>query len=269
MTSLQDQELAYQAAVRDANLFDCNIWWAPMEKDGFQNYDDFDALLSGCKAAGIGRGIITDIQTATFDNYTGNERLRKHLKEHPGWFGAMGLTPDICFDPGAGTYLRQMMQDGFRAAWLFPKTYEHSMDDYAIGDILDQLEALGLPLMVWHDQVSWDTMDRICTAHPRLNLIAMAHDVKFLYYARNYFSLLRKHDNFYLESHNLVLPMELENLWAMCGKMHVVYGSYFPFANPDFGAYRVLNADIPEQEKRKICFENADRLFFGGKGVLV
>lgn len=263
MATIQEREAAYGADLAKAGLFDCNIWWAPLAEEPLQVYQDFDALLAACGRAGITGGIITDAQAATFDNYTGNERLRGLLKGHPGWHGAMVLTPDVWFDGRAEDYVRGLMADGFAAARMFPKTYAYSMAAYAVGPLLALLEWLGLPLLVWHDQVSWEEMDRICTDHPRLNLLVEAHDVKLLYHAREYFALARRHENFYLESHNLVLPLELENLWDLTGRMPAVFGSYFPYANPHFAAFRALNAQIPEQARTALLSGNARRLFPG------
>lgn len=261
MTSIQEKEDIYRAALAEAKPFDCNIWWSPLEECGFHSYPDLAAQLAACEAIGIHSGIVTDMQAVRLDNYTGNARLRSLLKERPNWYGAMVLTPDVCFDAQGGTYMRELMNDGFCAARMFPQNFAHSMEDYAIGPVLEELEALGLPLILWHDQVSWDVMDRICTAHPKLNLIVEAHDVKLLYFARDYFALMKKHDNFYLESHNLVLPQELETIWDLFGKMPVVFGSYFPYANPHFAAFRALNADIPSPARADILWGNAKRLF--------
>lgn len=259
--TIQEQEAAYRAALAAAKPFDCNVWHAPLQDCGFETFPDLAAQLEACEAAGIRGGIVTDMQAVKLDNYTGNARLRELLRGRPDWYGAMVLTPDVCFDGQGGAYIREMMRSGFCAVRMFPQNFEHSMQEYAVGRVLEELEALGLPLMLWHDQVSWDVMDQICSRHPKLNLIVEAHSVKFLYYARNYFALLQKHDNFYLESHNLVLPQELENIWSLCGKMHVVFGTYFPYANPHFAAFRVLNAGIPDEAKHEILCGAAARLF--------
>ena len=265
MERIQEKETKYREALNKAELFDCNVWWDPLTDNNLKNYADFEELLSACETEGIQRGIVTDVQAATLDNHTGNERLRSLLKGHKGWYGALVLTPDICFDGNEKEYIQGFLEDGFRVARMFPKNFEHSMEEYAIGKILKRLEELSIPLMVWHDQVSWREMDRICSEHPRLNLIVEGHDVKFLYHSREYFALMQKHDNFYLESHNLVLFREIENLWDLTGKMHVLFGSYFPYGNPHFAAFRILNADIPEEAKEDILHGNAGRLFSKGK----
>lgn len=265
MEGIQEKETKYREALNKAQAFDCNVWWDPLTEKNLRNYTDFQELLSACETEGIRGGIVTDIQAATLDNYTGNDRLRRLLKGCRGWYGAMVLTPDICFDGRERDYIQGLLEDGFRVARMFPKNFEHSMEEYAIGKILKQLEELGIPLMVWHDQVSFKEMDRICTEHPLLNLIVEGHDVKFLYHSREYFALMQKHDNFYLESHNLVLFRELENLWDLSGKMHVIFGSYFPYATPHFAAFRILDADIPKEAKEDIMRGNARRLFPKGK----
>lgn len=266
MRGIQEKETKYREALNAAQMFDCNVWWDPLADKNLQNYTDFQELLSACEAEGIRGGIVTDTQAVTLDNYVGNERLRDLLKGYKNWYGAMVLTPDICFDGNERKYIQSLLEDGFLAARMFPKNFEHSMEEYAIGRILKQLEELGIPLMVWHDQVSWKEMDRICTEHPLLNLIVEGHDVKFLYHSREYFALMQKHENFYLESHNLVLFREIENLWSLSEKMHVVFGSYFPYATPHFAAFRILNADIPKEAKEEILHGNASRLFFKREG---
>ncbi|MCI8375491.1 MAG: amidohydrolase family protein [Lachnospiraceae bacterium] len=261
MEGIREREEAYRQGLNRAEVFDCNVWWAPLSRGNLRQFTDFREMLSACEAEGIRGGIVTDVQAATLDNYAGNERLRRLLKDCPGWYGAMVLTTDVCFDGGGRAYIRDLMAEGFRAVRMFPRNFEHSMEEYAIGKILEELEELGLPLMVWQDQVSFREMDAILSRHPKLNLIVEGHDVKLLYHAREYFALMRKHDNFYLESHNLVLFRELEDLWELSGKMHVVFGSYFPYATPHFAAFRVWGADIPKEAKEAIFCNNAQRLF--------
>ncbi len=98
MERIQEKETKYREALNKAELFDCNVWWDPLTDNNLKNYADFEELLSACETEGIQRGIVTDVQAATLDNHTGNERLRSLLKGHKGWYGALVLTPDICFD---------------------------------------------------------------------------------------------------------------------------------------------------------------------------
>ena len=264
MFSIAEQQTRFRAALAEQPIFDCNVWYDPLCEEGFVPYDSLDAMLADCEAHGIGGGIVTDRQAAVLDNYTGNARLEKWLAGRKNWYGCMVLTPDVSF-LGAERYIRDRQAAGFRAAAMFPRTFEHSMQPFAVGELLDILQRERIPLMLWHDQVGWDTVDALCSRYPQLPVILRAHTVKFLYYARQYLALLRTHDHLYMESHNLVLPRELETIWALTGKMHVLYGSYMPAANPDFASYRVLNADIPPAARDAILFGNAAALFGLGK----
>lgn len=262
MPELKQMVDEYYAFMKEHNIFDCNMWWAPLDEKNLVSFDSIKDMTNEIKKYGINGGIITDRKTINFDYVEGNDRIKDNIKNLDGFYGAMVLTPEILFEKDGVKYIDDLINNKFVCARMFPKGYEHSMKDYAIGNLLSVLEERNIPLMVWHDQVSFDEMDRICSEHPKLNLIVEGHDVKYLYYARDYFSLLLKHDNFYMESHNLVLPDEYENIWKFTGRMNVLYGSYYPYGNPNFAAYRIMSADIPDKVKDDIFSGNAKKLFF-------
>ena len=263
MPNLEKMVDDYYSFRKDKEIIDCNMWWAPLDTKNFVHFDTFSDMVSEIKKYGITSGIITDRKTINFDWNEGNERVKENIKNLDGFYGAMTVAPDILFKEGGEEYINSLIKSKFVCARMFPKGFEHSMKEYVIGDLLKILEKNNIPLMVWHDQVSFDEMDEILKNHPKLNLIVEGHDVKYLYYVRNYMSLLKKYDNFYMESHNLVLGDEFEIIWKLTGRMNVLYGSYYPYGNPNFGLYRIFSADIPDSAKELILNGNAKKLFFG------
>ena len=260
--TVQERSEGYQKWIAESDIFDIDIWWDPTFDQGFVTYQDFEKQMAEYKAFGITGGIITAKASATHDGYVGNAELAELLKGHEGFYGAMVVMPEMGYTEDKGeAYVRGLMEQGFVAARMFPKTYIHSMQEYAVGPILDTLEKLGVPLMLWHTEATWDDMDRICTNHPNLNVIVEGHDRKLLYHARDYVGLMRKHKNFFVETHNLVLFNEFETLYKYCGCDQLLYGSYFPYMTPHFSLYTIMEAVIPEEDRQKIISGNAKRIF--------
>ncbi|MBQ3133236.1 MAG: amidohydrolase family protein [Clostridia bacterium] len=264
MKSIQERSDIFKKQMKESDVFDIDLWWDPYFEDGFVTYKDWDKQMADCKARGINGGIITCRDAAFIDYKTGNDLLADLLAKEAdkNFYGCMVLVPEVGYADDKGeAYVRDLMAKGFVAARLFPKTYIHSMQEYAIGPILDTLEKLGVPLMLWHTEASWDDMDRICDNHPNLNVIVEGHDRKLLYHARDYVGLMRKHKNFFVENHNLVLFDEYNTLKKMCGVDQLLYGSYFPYNEPNFALYPVAESDLTDEEKANILAGTARKIF--------
>lgn len=260
--SVEKRSADFKNWIAEADVFDIDIWWAPTFDQGFVCYDNWETQLRDYGALGLRRGIVTTYTSAFFDPYIGNEEVVELIKGRNGLYGCMVAVPEMGYTEDQGeAYVRSLMVQGVVAARLFPKTYIHSMEEYAVGPILRTLERLGLPVMLWHTEASWDVMDRICTNYPNLNVIVESHERKLLYHARDYVGLMRKHKNFFVETHNLVLFNEFETIYQYCGCDQLLYGSYFPYTTPHFSLYPVMQAVIPDKERRNIISGNAERIF--------
>lgn len=262
MRTIQERSEAYKRAVEAYDLFDTSVWWAPQCTDAFVCYQDWGRQKEAHKRAGIKGGLVTAYCSMHNDPYAGNEELLALLRDEDEFRGCIVVTPDMFWNAGKGeAYLQKMREGGVRAARIFPGMYRHSTREYCIGDMLEALEAAGLPLLVWHVDTGFDDIDRICSNHPGLSVILDSMDRKLLYHARDYCSLLKKHKNFYIETHNLVLFNEYETIYSLVGAGQMLLGTYFPHACPDFSIYPIYEANIPEDAKRAIFGGNARRLF--------
>lgn len=260
--TVQERSDEFKTWVAETDIFDTDIWWAPNFDQGFICFSDWDKQVEDYNRLGLKRGIVTNQKSMLYDPWIGNRETAELIRGREGLYGGMVVVPEMgyCADKGEG-YVRGMMEQGMVAARLFPKTYIHSMEEYAVGPILDTLEKLGMPLMLWHTEATWDDMDRICGNHPGLNVIVEGHDRKLLYHGRDYVGLMRKHRNFFVETHNLILFNDFENLRELCGCDQLLYGSYYPFMTPYFSLYPVMQAVIPEEDRQKILSGNAKRIF--------
>jgi len=171
------------------------------------------------------------------------------------------LVPDIALARGSPeAYIDAKIDERFVIARMFPKTLKHSMKPWQVGDMLTHLEARRLPLMLWHNEVSWDLVEGLCQGYPELPIIVEGNDVKLLYHNRNYLALLKHCPNLYLETHNLVLYAEIDHLAGQIAPDRLLFGTYFPYNTPHPALFSILRARVPEAVKDQLAAGNLERL---------
>lgn len=263
MGIVQQRTDEYLAAKKRFEIFDASMWWAPDCETSFRPMKDWDAQVRHMEEKGINGALVTPELARHYDAKYENEILKTLLKGHDNIYGCMVVAPDMFMVPGQGEdYLKRMKDIGVVAARIFPKDKFHSIQEYAIGRMCDALEKEGMPLIVWHIDIGFDGIDSICSRHPGLKVMLDSMDRKLLYHAQDYMSLLLRHQNFYLETHNLVLYDEYDVIDEVChASDRLIYGSWSPFAEEDFSIYPIYASQLSEEKKQGIFAGNAKKLF--------
>lgn len=251
---------AYKAKLLDLDVFDINAWWDPYKTDCFLPVSDFDKWNNNIKDFGIDSAVVTHIDSVKYGAEYGNAKLTPLLESRENLYGCMVLAPEICFDLDAEKYIDTLLKQQFVCARMFPKSYYHSMSDYAVGKLLAILDERRVPLMLWHSEMSWETIDSICSRYPNLPVIVEGHNVKVLYHVRNYIPLLQSHKNFYMETHNLVLFDELKNITDNFGASKLIYGSYYPYNTPNHSLFNVISSRIDKHDIKAVLGANLRNL---------
>jgi hypothetical protein len=260
---IEAMKRAYDEWLRAAVVLDLDAWWDPLKRDAFLRFPDFGAWRAALRSFGIDAAVVTCAESVRYDALSGNERLARLIEGEQGLYGCMVLTPDIEFSRRLDAYVDSMLARKFVASRMYPKSYMHSLSDFCSGPTLSVLEERRVPLMLWHSEASWEAIDRICGKYPRLPVIVEGHDVKLLYHARNYIRLLAEHENFHLETHNLVLFDELRSLAEKFGADRLIYGSYFPYNTPHHSLYNVMESRLRRDDQNRILSGNSKKLIEG------
>lgn len=243
------------------DFFDINCWWDHNEEKSFHMVDTFDTLKKELKDHYIKKAVITNGKTLRADPVRANEELVPLIIDDDNLYGCMVLVPEI---ENIDAYIGEKIDQGFVAARLFPKKMRHSMKDWLVGDILKALMKRRIPLILWHNEVSWDYIQALALAYANLPVIIEGNDVKLLYHTRNYIPLLSRHDNIYLETHNAVLYSEIEYISNEPGCADkLIYGSYYPYNTPDASMMNITHARISDEYKYDIGARNLDKLISG------
>lgn len=260
MNKIEQMRQQYKVNLQAIDVFDVNAWWDPYKTDCFVPVNDFEQWNKNVESFGINSAVVTHIDSVRYSAAYGNEKLARLLEDRENLFGCMVLVPEMSFDGNPEEYVDRLMKRRFTAARMFPKSYFHSMSDYAVGRLLSILEERCLPLLLWHSEVSWETIDRICAQYPKLPVIVDGHNVKVLYHVRNYTSMLQGHENFYMETHNLVLFDEIKKLVDHYGASKLLYGSYYPYNTPNHSLFNVMDARIDKENIAAVMGMNAKTL---------
>lgn len=246
---------------RDAlDLFDASCWLGRPWETTFWQVADMDELVAGLHRFGIRRAIVAHTMCLQHDPDVGNRTLLAALSGRLGLVAAATLVPEMAATGGWNDCLRSLIRQGVRMARVFPAAHNFCLDDVCVGDMLAAAEQLRLPLMVWQTQTNWNAVSAVCERHSQLRLIVEGCGRKLFYDNRIYYSLLRRHANLMLETHNLVNYLGLDDLVQQFGSTRFVFGSQFPHLDPSSAAALVTLGRMLPADRRTIACGNLERL---------
>lgn len=251
----------YRRERQQMGFFDINCWWDATHFKTFHPIQSFDQQKREMRAAGITRAVVTNAECLKYDPLSGNEEMARLINGDESLYGAMLLTPEMASsEVMLKEYIDRKIGQKFVAARLFPKKMNHSMKKWQVGGMVEHLATRRLPLILWHNEVSWDFVDELCSSFPELPVIIEGNDVKLLYHNRNYLALLKRHPNFYIETHNLVLYSEMDTIVSERGDEQLLFGSYQPYNTFDAAMLPITAGKMDEKSKLKIARQNLMRL---------
>lgn len=245
-------------------FFDLNCWWDISNNKTFHRIGNFDKLVNEIKGYQIKKAVVTNAECLKYDPLTGNESNALLISKYDNLYGCMVLVPEMQFGGmDLKAYIDKKIEQKFVTARMFPKKLNHSMKKSVIGGILTYLEYRRIPLILWHNETSWDFVEGLCQEYKNLPVIIEGNDVKLLYHNRNYITFLKKFQNLYLETHNLVIYSEIDWLSRNISDERLLFGTYFPYNTPNASMMPITNALLDEEAKYRIAGRNFQRLIEG------
>jgi len=242
-------------------FFDVNCWWDYTDEKTFHNIDSFDQLKEELNSYSIKKAVVTSVECLKHDPLKANDKLSKLIENKKDVYGCMVLVPELSMsDKMICDYVDEKIQQGFVCARMFPKKLRHSMKKWCVGKILDYLEERRLPLILWHNEVSWDLIEDLCREYKNLPIIVEGNDTKLLYHNRNYVILLKEYGNLYLETHNIILFSEIDFLVNGVGSDKLIFGTYFPYNTPNAAMMPITKGNFSEEDKCAIASQNLEQL---------
>ena len=218
-----------------------------------------DDLLCEMERLHLGAAIVR--HRACIDNapYFGNRCLLEDVAGRTALLPTWVLTPDGCEpDFDIRRTVRDMLYQGVRIAWIYPKEHLFSIRPWCSGPLYEVLQAARVPLLVESDQLTADDIHEICLAFPRLRLVLL--NVPRLGRNRLIYPLLEQHPNLCLCLGPLLSVHEgFVDLFHHFGAERFVFGTGYPTSEGGAAITGLLYAGLPEHALRAIAHENIER----------
>jgi len=146
---------------------------------------------------------------------------------------------------------------------LFPRSHNFPLAAWMVGGLCDWLVERRLPLFVWHEETDWPALHALASAFPALPIVVETQARKILYHSRPLFGLLRACPGVRVETSNLVGADFLAYAARSFGARRLLFGSFLPVNDPLAAMGMLLDAELPEEEVRRIAGGNLLELVEG------
>ncbi len=189
---------------------------------------------------------------------TGNANIQQAVQNDDRFAGLFRVDPRIHTPDD----LRKTDLAGFK---MHPRSQDFSMQ--TVYQHLDVIGELDKPVLIhtggWSKRAHPEEIIEAAENHPNTTFIA-AHNTKGYYYqtSEEWRQRFIDADNLHMETSLNCTPKGIETLVAEIGAERVVYGTDFPYGHPVPMNKNIEYADIPDEAKEKITWQNAERLFF-------
>jgi predicted TIM-barrel fold metal-dependent hydrolase len=228
--------------------------------DWFRSYANAgwaDGLVRTMDRLNIRHTALTAFDAIGPDMRGGNDQVAAAMRAHPGRFlGYATVDPN---EPKAmaAELERCFEQLGFHAIKFHCGTHGYPAESERYRPALEYAEARGLCVLI-HGSIT----ERLLETYPRA-LFLSAHVGGWDGRAPNAaVELSKRHANLFLDlTSSAAWNGAIEALVQEAGAERIVFGSDVPLMDPGYQLGRVLGSLLSADEKRRILYENAARLF--------
>ena len=240
------------------DFFDCNCmvgrWGQPLPGQ-FHSAEDLERELERC---GIARALAFHALAKELDPAMGNAALARDLSGRerlaPCWVVIPHHTGEM---PPPEELCDRIAAQGVRAVRLFPQAHSYPLREWCCGELLAALERRRIPVLLDHDQTSWDEVAELCEAHPDLRLVLLRVNYRA---HRSLYPLFARCPNLHVEIGLFVAHNSIEDCARRFGAERMLFGSALPHFTPGGPIANIMYSQISDQEKALIAGGNLRRL---------
>jgi uncharacterized protein len=240
------------------DFFDCKFWI----KETFSEYNKLKKLFS---ENNIKNAVVSNHLSLSYDWNIGNNYLTSNssLVSDKSIYFCFLIAPEVCILKDLNKYFLECYDKKVRMFRFFPKSHIFKLNDYYMQKIFKILDNYRFPIMIDLKQLDitgnkyFDVCDieNILHKYSRMPFI-LECSLKMLMFNRLIFPLMEKYKNLYIETSNLLLVNQIEDLVKKFGSNRLIFGTNYPVLEVEFSVGRILLSDLKESEKRDICSAN-------------
>jgi len=224
-----------------------------------------EQMLSDMERCRIHGALVYSHLSRELQPSVGNQLVLEICDRNPRLFPCWVVLPHYCHEAPPGPKLVQaMLENGVRAAKLFPHLHRFSLKDPDLELLLHSLEEAGLPAIfdrgeheLEAQQIDWEEIPWLCTKFPRLNVIL--HGVRWEA-TRYLVPLMKRFPHLYCEFSNHQGNRIIEFLVQEIGAEQLLFGTQMMQKSPGAAKAFLDYANISDADRKKIAHENLARL---------
>lgn len=217
-----------------------------------------ERLVTALKNHSVGKALAISTVGVLHNHGDGNAETLRVCAEQPMLIPVATIDPRGYFGP-PGT-VGKLAQQGFKMFRFFPMLQEWRLDHAAFCDVLDELDSLGLPVMMQARETGYPTALMKSLDNRKATFIL--EGVSFENMAEAV-SVMRKHANVLVDTRELRVPGALRFLIDQVGADRVVFGSGCLRSSLASALGYVADSEIPDEAKAMILGGNIKRLVGG------
>lgn len=246
-------------------LLDINVMLGPTPTDAEPSLKTIEDLLREMDRLGIAEALVYSSEARYCHPREGNWALLKQIEGHrhrlhPCWLLLPPATSEL---PAPEELVRQMHDNGVRAARLLPGAFGFPLSERVLRPLLEVLEAESIPVIIdlershWPELSPWDNIFAICETHPRLPVILLREGGVT---ARALYHLWDACPNLYLETSYMQTGRCLEEICERFGAGRLLFGSALPQYDAGGALATMHGSVLTDQQRADIAGNNARRL---------
>lgn len=249
----------------DLQLFDCNCMIGPSRTPQPGAPETASALLAEMDRLGIAEVLVYHSVARSYSPAEGNEMLLKEVKGQPRLHPCWVLVPHHAGEmPEPAELVRQMLDNGVRAARVFPDEHFFFIEPWCFGETLAALADARIPLLVdwgkqhWSEGLrGWPAIRQVCESFPGLPLIVVREGIAI---DRFVGALISRHTALCLEISYYMGHRALETFVNRFGAERLLFGTGMPMYDPAEPIGMLLTSGLSEDALRAIAGENLRRM---------
>lgn len=249
-------------------FFDANCMIGRYKQFRPGSFYTVDRLLEEMAHFGISEALVHHALSRENHPLTGNSAVLEEVDGRPNLRPAWSAIPPRSKElPRPHNFIREALENGVQAIWLFPGQYSFPLSEWCVGQLIEELEEHRVPTFVdpdpeyaryASDRFDWNAIDELCRNHPGLQVILSA--ARFRSSNRLLYQLLEKHNSIFIELSGYWLYRGIEFICREFGAERLVFGTRMPVRDPACTVAVVNYAEISDDEKRLIAGGNMKRL---------
>ncbi len=214
-----------------------------------------DRLVKALTSHGVKAALAVSTIGALHSYGDGNAETLRVCKEQPTLMPVATIDPRGYFGPPGMP--AKLKEQGFRMFRFFPMLQGWHLDHMAFCDILDELEPLGLPVMMQSRETGYPTalVKGLCNHKATFILEGISFENM-----AEAVSVMRKHENVLVDTRELRTPGALRFLTDQVGADRVVFGSGCLRSSMAAALGYITDSEITDDAKQKILAGNIRRL---------